>query len=296
MRISFFILIFAFASQASESDNDRHLNYGDGKNNDGAAYVGDQKTKQQLTPHMTQHYAQSQMYYSMGNFAMGGAEKAKGDMLKKQIDENKKTADKNRESEKLVKRDSDEMENANDARIRIITVDKSRLQNPEPSSPNTGTSPSEARLLTATPSASAPVTQSNESSTTSPKPNDLVSLDRTAAPSADAPTPQSASTTSPSTSDVENTISSGADSETTRASSSESQIDSTSLEDSRAGLLSLLGVGSPGDSFGGAAVPESLQKDFFTAIERAKLQKRRGSKSTRPVATTANRLLDSISR
>lgn len=104
------------------------MRYGDGLNNDGAAYVGDQKTKQQLTPNMMSHYALSQMHFASGNIPMGMMEQMKGDMLKQQIQVNKESADKNRESEKLLYDYQDKKVDlpGGPTNTQVRTVDKDR--------------------------------------------------------------------------------------------------------------------------------------------------------------------------
>ena len=129
---TYILLLLAIVSLRAyaEEENDRRHKYGNGKNNDGAAYIGDQKTKQQLTPRMMNHYAQAQMHFAMGNIPMGTMEQTKGDMLKQQIQENKKSADKNRESEKLLydwKEEKPNLTNGSDP--KVLTVDQDRAAN-----------------------------------------------------------------------------------------------------------------------------------------------------------------------
>lgn len=124
-------LLLAGISSADD-ENDRRHKYGNGKNKDGAAYIGDQETKKKLTPNMVGHYTQATMHFAMGNIPMGVMEQTKGNMLKQQIDENKKTADKNRDSEKLLFDYKDtKVELPTDPRVH--TVDKSRLSMKETS-------------------------------------------------------------------------------------------------------------------------------------------------------------------
>lgn len=118
--------LLPFTAMAN-SENDRREMYGNGANNDGAAYVGDQKTKQQLTPRMTAHYTKAQTYFATGNIPMGTMEQMKGDMLKQQINVNGESARKNRESEKLVNEFGDAAENKGGiADTKVITVDQER--------------------------------------------------------------------------------------------------------------------------------------------------------------------------
>lgn len=127
-RLALLLALLLAQARASADENDIRHKRGDGKNNDGAAYLGDQKTQQQLTPDMMQHFSQASMYFSTGNIPMGQMEQMKGELLKQQIDENKRSADQNRKNErKLTEEDGPPMQQTKGDPSRVITVDKERL-------------------------------------------------------------------------------------------------------------------------------------------------------------------------
>ncbi len=194
MRVTastFLLLLVCLRPCFAESENDMRHKHGDGENNDGAAYWGDQKTKQMLTPDMMGHYSQASMYFAMGNIPMGAAEQAKGDMLKQQIQANGQTADQNRNGEKLIMDGSEATgEQLTSASAnQVLTVDKERLALKQGGAPGiqdtVGATPAVAPPDPASPSSSAP---------TDPASSGMDASGTTAEASAGSPNPPPAAT------------------------------------------------------------------------------------------------------
>lgn len=125
---------------AGDESSDRRKKYDD-NNDQSAAYNGDQKSKQQLTPPMLQHLQQAQDHRQKAEQArqqgdqgtagkedaLANMEQMKGEQLKQQMDENQKSADKNRESAKLLRNpDDDNGAKGINKAMQSITVDKER--------------------------------------------------------------------------------------------------------------------------------------------------------------------------